>query len=60
MQDPALASAGQQEQDNSEGTKRVTTKKKKEEFNLPITARVSGLTKPELDRLIEQEVIPFY
>lgn len=55
-----MANAGQQEQDNSEGTKRVPIQKKKKEFDLPITARVSGLTKSELDRLIEQEVIPFY
>ncbi|CAF4202120.1 unnamed protein product, partial [Rotaria magnacalcarata] len=33
----------------------TATKKKKKEIDLPITPRVPGASKKELDRLIEQE-----
>jgi hypothetical protein len=34
----------------------TSTKKKRKEIDLPITIRLSGRTKSELDRLVEQEV----
>lgn len=46
----------QQDEDRDE-TKKTSAKKKRKEIDLPITIRVSGVTKSELDRLIEQEVI---
>lgn len=54
--DSASAHPSQHEQENSEGNKRGQTKKKKKEFDLPITSRISGPNKSELDRLIAQEV----
>jgi len=52
-------SNGDPQQDKDEDgdePKRNSTKKKRKEIDLPITARVPGATKIELDRLIEQEV----
>jgi hypothetical protein len=52
-------SNGDPQQDKDEDgdePKRNLTKKKRKEIDLPITSRVPGATKIELDRLIEQEV----
>jgi len=46
----------QQDEDDDETRKNIT-KKKKNEIDLPITPRLSGATKNELDRLIQHEVI---
>jgi hypothetical protein len=52
----SIGGNGQQDEDGDE-MKKDTTKKKRKEIDLPIIARVSGATKPERDRLIQQEVI---
>jgi hypothetical protein len=50
-------SDAQQDEDDDDEPRKNTTKKKKKEIDLPIKSRVSGATKNELDRFIEQEVI---
>lgn len=44
------------DEEGSDNKQKPATKKKKKEIDLPITPRVPGATKPEMDRLIEQEV----
>jgi len=51
------AQQGEDDDDDDDEPRKGTTKKKKKEIELPITSRVSGATKHELERLIEQEVI---
>ncbi len=46
----------EKEEDGTETKQKSATRKKKKEIDLPITPRVPGATKTELDRLIEQEV----
>lgn len=46
----------QQDDDGGDEMKKSSSKKKKKDIDLPITIRVSGLTRNELDRLIQQEV----
>ncbi len=43
-------------EEGNETKQKSATKKKKKEIDLPITPRVPGASKAELDRLIEQEV----
>jgi hypothetical protein len=48
------------QQDNDEDddeNPQNTTRTRRKEVSLPITSRVSGATKSELDRLTEQEVL---
>jgi len=45
-----------QQDEDSDEIKKISSKKKRKEIDLPITSRVPGATKIELDRLIEQEV----
>jgi heat shock protein 4 len=46
----------EKEEDGTETKQKSATRKKKKEIDLPITPRVPGATKTELDRLIEQEL----
>ncbi|CAF1014244.1 unnamed protein product [Adineta steineri] len=51
----ATNEAQQDKDDEGDESKKSATKKKRKEIDLPIISRVSGATKQELDRLIEQE-----
>jgi len=46
----------EKDEEGTENKQKYETKKKKKEIDLPITPRVPGVTKTELNRLIEQEV----
>lgn len=47
---------GAKDEEGADNKQKTATKKKKKEIDLPITPRVPGATKTELDRLIEQEL----
>ncbi len=46
----------EEDNENKQKTSTTATKKKKKEIDLPITPRVPGANKTEINRLIEQEV----
>lgn len=45
-------------QENDDESKRASAKQKRKETELPISIRLSGVNKTELDRFAEQEVSP--
>jgi hypothetical protein len=49
----------EKDEEGNEIKQKSATKKKKKEIDLPITPRVPGATKNEIERLIEQEVKSF-
>ena len=54
--DAAQADEKDKDEENAENKTKSATKKKKKEIDLPITPRVPGATKVEMNRLIEEEV----
>ena len=46
----------EKDEEGNETKQKTATKKKKKEIDLPITPRVPGATKAELESLIEREV----
>ncbi|CAF4627567.1 unnamed protein product, partial [Rotaria magnacalcarata] len=52
---PAGDNQQDEDDDDNNDLKNSTARSKRKDFDLPITARVPGLTKQELEQLIVQE-----